>query len=51
MASMGQIGIESSSPLSSLARGRMGGNVYLQYDCVIYVFILGLNDIGYYIWA
>ena len=20
----------------------MGGNVYLQYDCVVYVFILGL---------
>ena len=38
---MGQIGIPKS-PLSTLARGRMGGNTYFQYDCVIYVFILGL---------
>ena len=28
--------------VSTLARGQMGGNAYLQYDCVIYVFILGL---------
>ena len=33
---------DSSSAMSTLARGRMGGNAYLQYDCVIYVFILRL---------
>ena len=27
--------MDSLSMLSTLARGRMGGNGYLQYDCVI----------------
>ena len=33
---------DSSFALSSLVWGRMGGNTYFQYDCVIYIFILGL---------
>ena len=39
---------DSLSALSTLARGRMGGNAYSQYDCVVSYLYLRINYLGYY---